>query len=146
MNMRSSKALASFTLLTIFLLWNPQNLVLFLFRAARQRLQLLQSAHPPVRKEGQEAQLTRLQHLMRVEQRFEKLLMRGDQTSLQRLGFPRLALQFFELESDFFLSRLRRSTQRRIEPHNLFFQARKHSIAFIQRFIEVFPKPRRYAR
>src|ERR1700680_3262270 len=137
MNMRSSKALASFTLLTIFLLWNPQNLVLFLFRAARQRLQLLQSAHPPVRKEGQEAQLTRLQHLMRVEQRFEKLLMRGDQTSLQRLGFPRLELQFLELESYFFLSRLHRSAQRWIEPHNLFLQLRQHPRKFFHGLVEI---------
>jgi len=47
---------------------NPQNLVLFQLRASGQLLKLLQSAHAPARQERQKAQLTRLQHLMGIQQ------------------------------------------------------------------------------
>ncbi len=53
---------------THFLLGNPQDLVLVLLRAACQRLQLLQPTHAPTRQKRQEAQLPRLQRLMRIQQ------------------------------------------------------------------------------
>src|SRR5467141_3309673 len=114
---------------------NPHNPMLAEGVAAGGLLQLAESLHAPARQKRQEAQLPRLQGLIRVKKIFQKPLVLGQQAAFLIQRPARLAPQLFQLEANLVSRRTHRASQRRVQLLDL--RAQLSQRALRQRLIPI---------
>src|SRR5712664_2070682 len=111
-------------------LGNPHNPMLAEGVAAGELLQLAESLHAPARQKRQEAQLPRLQGLIRVKKILQETLVLSQQPAFLIQSPARLAPQLFQLETNLVSRRTHRASQRglrqRLIPIEILGQRGRH--------------------